>query len=77
MHQDLKKFVDELHPSTKLLSIGKAFVMGNIVDAVEVKNIYNQIIVWGMFSVNRGKFRGGLANNANTEYVEYTPEQYI
>lgn len=77
MHEELQKFVNELHPSTKLISVGKAVVMSKEVDAVEVENLYGQFIVWGMFSVNRGKLKGALANDANTEGVDYTPEKLI
>lgn len=61
-----------LHHSSTLLSIGKAEVMGNVVDAYEVRNLYGQVLVWGMFNVDRGKFKGNrLTNNAATECVKY------
>ena len=47
--------------------------MDREVDAVLVRNLYGQKIVWGLFSVSRGKFKGGLANSGNTEDVSYTP----
>jgi hypothetical protein len=72
MAEELEEFVKGLHPSTKLLSTGKAIVMGYTVDAVLIRNLYGQEIVWGMFSVARGKFKGKLANNANTEDVVYS-----
>jgi hypothetical protein len=68
----LAKFVEGLHPSTTLLSTGKATVMGHTVAAVEVRNLYNQTIVWGVFDVDRGKYKGKrMANNANTDGVVY------
>lgn len=73
MLTELDEFVGRLHPSTTLLSRGKAVVMDREVDAVLVRNLYGQKIVWGLFSVSRGKFKGGLANSGNTEDVSYTP----
>lgn len=67
----LGDFVQSLDHTTEILSFGKATVMEKDVDAVLVKNLYGQEIVWGHFSVSRGKFKGNLANNANTEEVVY------
>jgi len=68
----LEEFEKSLHKTSKVLSKGTATVLGKRVPAIEVNNrIYNQVLIWGMFSVNRGKFKGALANNANTEEVEY------
>lgn len=73
MSPELQKFVDNLHQSSTLISTGQAEVLGHVVDAVEVKNLYGQMIVWGMFNCVKGKFKGkGLANNANTDDVRYT-----
>lgn len=71
MNEVLQKFVDNLHPSTELLSTGRAYCQGREVDAVVVRNLYGQEIIWGMFSCDRGKFKGRLANNANTDGVTY------
>lgn len=65
------EFLRGLHPSTTVLSRGFATVLGNTVEAVEVRNLYGQHIVWGEFSCNRGKFKGKLSNNAATEGVSY------
>lgn len=68
----LEDFVNGLGSATKLLSRGKATVLGHTVDAVEVENLYGQRIVWGVFNCVRGKFKGNrLTNNAATEGVEY------
>lgn len=67
----LEQFISELHPSTALLSKGKATVMDHEVESVKVRNLYGQEIVWGMFSVDKGKFKGKLANSASTEGVVY------
>jgi hypothetical protein len=69
----LEAFMTNLHQSTQLLSQGKAVVLGHEVDAVLVRNLYGQEIVWGMFSVDKGKFKGRLSNSAATEAVQYTP----
>ncbi len=73
MDEVLQQFVDGLKPCTTLLSVGKATVDGNVVDAVKVRNLYGQEIVWGKF--NRGKkhkYEGKrLTNDAATEGVEY------
>lgn len=79
MDQKLKDFVSGLHPSTTVLSYGKAHQYEfpeRKVDAVEVRNLYGQRIVWGCFSVEHNKsglakFKGRLANNSNTEGVTY------
>lgn len=67
----LEIFVGNLHPSTKLLSRGNATVMDREVCAAKVRNLYGQEIVWGLFSVDKGKFKGKLANSASTEGVTY------
>ena len=68
----LDEFVRSLHPSTTLISRGKATVLGHTVDAVLVRNLYGQEIVWGMFNCDKGKFKGKrLANSAATEEVVY------
>ena len=72
MDEQLEEFIASLHPSTTLLSHGTATVMGNKVDAVLVRNLYGQEIVWGVFNVERGKYKGKkLSNSAATEEVEY------
>lgn len=70
---ELDQFITDLHSSCAVLSRGKATIMNSTVDAVEVRNLYGQHIVWGMFSIDnrKGKFVGKLANNANTEGVIY------
>ena len=73
MDDELEQFIINLHHTCKIINRGLATVMGNTVDAIEVKNLYNQHIVWGMFSTHREKFKGKLANNANTDDVEYIP----
>lgn len=66
-------FAAGLHQTTTLISYGVAAVCGRNHDAVEVRNLYGQHIVWGKFNVERGKYRGKrLANNANTDEVVYT-----
>ena len=72
----MEGFKSTLHKSTRLISEGVAQVMGNVVAAIEVQNLYGQRIVWGMFSVERGKWRGRLSNNAATEGVIYTPAAF-
>ena len=69
----LDQFVDNLHPTSTLLSRGTATVMEKyIVPAVLVRNMYGQEVVWGQFNCERGKYKGKrLANNANTDEVEY------
>ena len=69
----LEELINNLHFSSTLLSRGKAKVMDREMDAVLIRNLYGQEIVWGMFSVEKGKFKGKLANNANTEEVTYKP----
>ena len=61
------------HKTTTILSRGMATVLGRTVPAVETRNnIYGQTLVWGMFNVERGKFKGTrLSNNAATEGVSY------
>lgn len=77
MDKRLEKFIESIHPSTKLISIGIATVMGNTVDAVLVKNLYGQEIVWGIFNVDKGKYKGNrLANNASVEGVTYKELEY-
>ena len=73
MDDRLQSFIDNIHPSSTVLSYGKATVMEKTVDAVLIRNLYKQEIVWGMFGVSRGKFKGHLANSANTEGVDYEP----
>jgi hypothetical protein len=71
----LDEFIANLHPSTKILSRGTATVMGNKVDSVLVRNLYGQEIVWGVFNVERGKYKGKkLTNSAATEEVVYLPD---
>jgi hypothetical protein len=70
---DIQKFVENLHPSSKVIGFGTAIVMDKECPAVEVTNLYGQTVVWGLFSVDKGKFKGKLANNANTDSVIYTP----
>jgi hypothetical protein len=74
MNEELKAFKDNLHPSATFLSQGKATVLGRTVDAIMIRTLYGQEIVWGHFSVDRGKLRGKLANNAATEGVDYDAE---
>jgi hypothetical protein len=57
-----------------LLSKGVATVGDKTVEAVLVRNIYGQEIVWGMFGHDRGKFKGFLANNASTQRVNYSSD---
>lgn len=70
---DAETIAKGFHRTTTVLSEGVAAVMGNTVPALETHNsIYGQTLVWGMFNVERGKFKGTrLANNASTEGVEY------
>lgn len=71
----LKEFEAGLNPCSKVLSRGKATVQGNTVDAIKVKNIYGQHIVWGFFNCDKGKFKGNrLSNNAATEDVVYVED---
>lgn len=70
---ELEAFLGKLHKSSSLLSYGIAHVEGRDIPAVEISNLYGQKTVWGLFSVERGKFKGKLANNANTEGVTYSP----
>jgi len=74
MSTELDSFINDLHHTCEVVSRGKAVVMGNTVDAAEIKNLYGQVIVWGLFSCARGKFKGNLANNANTDEVIYLKE---
>ena len=72
----LEEFVSNLHPSATLVSRGTAEVLGHTVDAVKVRNLYGQEVVWGMFNVDKGKFRGKrLANDCATEEVHYHENQ--
>lgn len=59
------------HPSTAVLSVGHATVLGHTVPAVLVRNLYGQEIVWGSFSTFKGKFKGKPSNSAATEGVVY------
>lgn len=59
------------HPSTVVLSTGMATVLGHIVPATLVRNVYGQEIVWGNLSTQRGKFKGKESNSAATEGVRY------
>jgi len=68
----LDDFRANLHPSTQVLSTGTAEVLGHTVDAIQTRNLYGQVIVWGYFGCNRGKFKGGFSNDAATEDVNYT-----
>ena len=68
---DLNELLGKLHPSTTVLSMGTATVLGRTVDAVLVKNLYGQELVWGYFGCERGKFKGKLSQNATTEGVTY------
>lgn len=69
--EKLNELLRRFHPSTTVLSRGVASVLGHDVPAVLVRNCYGQELVWGEFSCNRGKFKGKLANSANTEGVLY------
>lgn len=61
-----------LHPSTQVLSVGQATVMGHDVPAILVRNLYGQELVFGQFDCHRGKFKGKrVTNNAATEGVLY------
>lgn len=72
MKEELQNFKDNLHPSTTILCEGKAVVMGNVVDAILVRNLYGQEIVWGFFNCDKGKFKGTkLSNDAATEGVAF------
>jgi hypothetical protein len=71
----LEEFVSNLHSSTTLLERGFATVMENTIDAVLVRNLYGQEIVWGTFNVDRGKYKGNrLTNSASTENVQFRSE---
>jgi hypothetical protein len=71
MNDLINEFVKGLHSSSKVVGYGTVTVLGNTVDAVVVRNLYGQLIAWGGFSVERGKFKGKLANNANTEGADF------
>lgn len=71
MKTSMEEFLNNLHPSTVVLSQGTATVLGNHMPAVLVRNVYGQELVWGHFSTHRGKFKGKLSQNATTEEVEY------
>ena len=78
MDNELNDFVAALHPSSTLLSYGRATVMGHDVDAVLVRNVYGQELVWGFFNCDKGKFKGKpLANSAATEGVSYTSDTHV
>ena len=64
-------FLAGLHPSTRVLSQGVATVLGHTVDAVLVRNVYGQELVWGDFGTSRGKFKGHRSQSATTEGVRY------
>ncbi len=70
---NLEDFIRTLHPSTKVLSYGIATIkeFDKTVDAVKTISVYNQEIVWGCFSVHKGKWKGKFSNNASTEGVDY------
>ena len=68
------EFLRTLNPCTQVLSTGTAVVDGHSVPAVQVRNLYGQVIVWGKFGRNRGKFKGTLSNDAATEEVSYSTE---
>jgi len=70
----LDNFVKDLHSSATVLGYGRASVLEHDVPAILVRNVYGQELVWGEFSCNRGKFKGLLSNNAQTEGVTYVPE---
>ena len=75
MENELDEFLQHLHHTSKLLSRGHAEVLGHTRPAALVRNLYGQEIVWGVFNCDRGKFKGKrLANNANTDEVNYVPE---
>lgn len=69
----LDDFLSGLNPCSTLLSRGTATVLGREVPAALVRNLYGQEIVWGEFSCFKGKFKGKLANDANTDEVFYVP----
>lgn len=76
--------VRHFHASTQVLDTGTATVVAEgvperHVPAVRVRNLYGQVIVWGEFAIVRkknGNFQkwGGVANDANTEGVVFTPD---
>lgn len=67
------EIVSRFLPSTTVLSMGYASVLGRIVPAVFVRSsVYGQELVWGSFGCKRGKFVGNLSQNATTEGVRYT-----
>lgn len=72
----LDEFVNGLHGSTTLLARGRALVSGREVEAILVRNAYEQELVWGMFGHDRGKFKGYLANNAATGRVRFESETH-
>lgn len=66
----LQTFLNNLHPSCTVIGLGTAEVLGNKVDAALIRSLYRQELVWGMFNVEKGKFKGTkLANSASTENV--------
>jgi hypothetical protein len=73
----LELFRSGLSSTSVVLSEGIAAVLGHDVPALLVRNLYGQEIVWGEFGCNRGKFKGGLSNNAATEDVYYTAKEDI
>ena len=71
----LEQFLRDLHPTARVISRGEATVLDNTVPAAEVSNLYGQRIVWGVFNVDKGKFKGlRLANDANTDDVSYVAD---
>lgn len=60
----------------KVLSEGLAEVSGKTVPAIYTENLYGQRIVWGNFGHSKGKFKGFLANNANTEGVNFKSSEH-
>jgi hypothetical protein len=72
-----EEFVRDLNHSTKVLSIGTATLLDTEFPAVQVRNLYGQVIVWGPFGLERrknGEFKkwtGRVTNDAATEDVVY------
>lgn len=72
MGDKLDDFVARLHPSTRVLARGIVHTDdGRSVEGVLVRNLYGQEVVWGYFGRVRGKFKGTLANSANTEGINF------
>lgn len=52
MNPQFQNFIDDMHPSSIILSYGKALVMDKEVErAVKIRNLYGQEVVWGGCSV--------------------------